>query len=79
MTISCSGGAEPDTTFTLEDAVVDMIGMLLVQGAARLCIEGDEPLEMRAGAFVNIPSHTRHRIEWTDPNQPTIWLAIHYR
>ena len=53
--------------------------VLLVRGAARLRIEGEEPLEMTAGAFVNIPAHKRHRVEWTDPNQPTIWLAIHYQ
>jgi hypothetical protein len=40
--------------------------------------EGEEPFEMVAGSFINIPAHKRHRVEWTDPTQPTIWLAIHY-
>ncbi len=53
--------------------------VLLVSGAARLTFEGDEPVEMVAGAFINIPAYRRHRVEWTDPAQPTIWLAIHYR
>ena len=53
--------------------------VLLVKGAARLRFEGEEPIELRAGAFVNIPAHRRHRVEWTDPQEPTIWLAIHYR
>ena len=52
--------------------------VLVVSGAARLVIEGGEPLELRAGSYVNIPAHTRHRVEWTDPEQPTIWLAVHY-
>ncbi len=52
--------------------------VLLVRGAARLRFEGDEnALEMKAGDFVRIPAHQRHRVEWTDPNQPTIWLAVH--
>ena len=32
-----------------------------------------------AGLYLNIPAHVRHRVAWTDPNQKTVWLAIHYR
>jgi cupin 2 domain-containing protein len=53
--------------------------VLLLAGAARLTLEGEEPLDLLPGAFLNIPAHQRHRVEWTDPEQPTIWLAIHYR
>ena len=52
--------------------------VLLVKGAARLQFDGQRPLDLRPGDFVNIPAHKRHRVEWTDPTQPTIWLAIHY-
>jgi cupin 2 domain-containing protein len=52
--------------------------VLLLAGAARLRFEGDEPLELLPGSCVNIPAHRRHRVEWTDPARPTIWLAIHY-
>ena len=52
--------------------------VLLVSGAARLRFEGEEPLEMTAGSFVDIPARRRHRVEWTDPGRPTVWLAIHY-
>jgi cupin 2 domain-containing protein len=52
--------------------------VLLLKGAARLTLEGGEPIDMLPGSFVNIPAHQRHRVEWTDPTQPTIWLAIHY-
>ena len=54
--------------------------VLLLQGAARLRFEGDaSPLELTPGAYVSIPAHRRHRVEWTDPSSPTIWLAIHYQ
>ena len=54
--------------------------VVVVRGAATLLIEGEpEPLEMRAGDFVNIAAHTRHRVQWTTPDEPTIWLAVHYR
>ena len=48
--------------------------VMLLTAAARLTLEGDEPLELRPGAFANIPAHRRHRVEWTDPQQPTVWL-----
>lgn len=30
------------------------------------------------GDWVDIPPHRRHRVEWTDPDLPTVWLAVHY-
>jgi cupin 2 domain-containing protein len=53
--------------------------VLLLKGAARLRFEGEEPIEVGPGTFINIPAHRRHRVDWTDPSEPTIWLAIHYR
>ena len=54
--------------------------VLLVAGAARLRFEDDDTtIEMRPGSFINIPAHRRHRVERTDPDQQTIWLAIYYR
>ena len=53
--------------------------VLVLEGAARLRFEGEEPIDLQPGAFVHIPAHRRHRVEWTDPGRPTIWLAIHYR
>jgi hypothetical protein len=26
----------------------------------------------------NIPAHRRHRVEYTDPDSETVWLALHY-
>jgi cupin 2 domain-containing protein len=52
--------------------------VVVLKGAARLRFEGEEPIDLRPGAYVNIPSHKRHRVEWTEPGEPTIWLAIHY-
>ena len=49
----------------------------LLQGAARLLFE-DEVLELQPGDWVNIPPHRKHRVEWTDPDQTTIWLAMFY-
>jgi cupin 2 domain-containing protein len=51
--------------------------VVLLKGAARLRFE-DGIMEMKPGDYVNIPAHKRHRVEWTPPDEPTIWLAVHY-
>ncbi len=51
--------------------------VVLIRGAARLRFEGQEPIEMAAGAFLNIPAHQRHRVEWTSAD--ALWLAVHYQ
>lgn len=53
--------------------------VLLVQGAARLRFADEaEALTLLPGDFVDIAPHRRHRVDWTAPDRPTIWLAIHY-
>ena len=53
--------------------------VFLLTGAARLRFEDEDvPIELMPGAVLNIAAHRRHRVEWTDPDQPTIWLAIFY-
>ena len=54
--------------------------VLLLSGAARLRIDGeDRLLQMQPGDYVDLPAHLRHRVEWTDPDQETVWLALHYQ
>ena len=53
--------------------------VFLLRGSAALRFEDEhEVFTMEPGDFVNIPAHRRHRVEWTDPDQPTVWLAVHY-
>ena len=51
--------------------------VVILKGAARLRFE-DGIVEMKPADFINIPAHKRHRVEWTKPEEPTIWLAVHY-
>jgi cupin 2 domain-containing protein len=54
--------------------------VIVLSGEAGLLFEGEaEAYVMRPGDFVHIPAHQRHRVEWTDPDQKTVWLALHYR
>ncbi|HWY87502.1 MAG TPA: DUF1653 domain-containing protein [Gemmataceae bacterium] len=53
--------------------------ILLLRGAARLSIEGEEQaIEMIPGDFIFMPAHKRHRVTWTAPDEPTIWLAVFF-
>jgi cupin 2 domain-containing protein len=51
--------------------------VVVLKGAARLRFEDGE-LELTPGDFVNIPAGKRHRVEWTMPDEPTVWLAVFY-
>ena len=53
--------------------------VLLAAGAARLLVEGQGELELRAGDHLVLPAHVRHRVTWTSPDQDTVWLAVFYR
>jgi len=53
--------------------------VLLLKGAARLRFEQREkPVSMIEGDYLNIPAGMKHRVEWTSPEQDSIWLAIFY-
>jgi cupin 2 domain-containing protein len=54
--------------------------ILLLQGGARLRF-ADESADRRLapGDCLAIAPHRRHRVEWTDPDRPTVWLAVFYR
>ncbi len=53
--------------------------VLVLKGNAGLLFEGSEKIVlMKTGDYINIPAHKKHRVEWTDPEEETIWLAVHY-
>lgn len=54
--------------------------VVVLQGAARLRFEDEtSPFELRPGDSLHIPAHRKHRVEWTTPDEPTVWLAVFYR
>lgn len=52
--------------------------ILLLKGAAILSFVDKSSMTLKEGDFYNIPAHKKHKVEWTDPDIETIWLAIHY-
>ena len=54
--------------------------VVLLAGAARLRFADEaEDRLLRPGDSFDIAPRRRHRVEWTDPATPTVWLAVFYR
>lgn len=50
----------------------------LWSGRARLRFEQDEnPYDVAPGDAWLIPANCRHRVDWTDAEQPSVWMALH--
>ena len=54
--------------------------VLVLAGSARLRFADEaEARVLGPGDWLEIAPHRRHRVDWTDPAAPTVWLAIFYR
>lgn len=53
--------------------------VVLLSGEAGLQVEGEAAVRRLApGDWVRLPARCRHRVAWTTPDRPTLWLALHY-
>jgi cupin 2 domain-containing protein len=53
--------------------------VLVLAGTAELRFADEAaPRTLRAGDHLLIPARRRHRVERTDRDPPTIWLAVHF-
>jgi len=51
--------------------------VLVVSGRARLrLLDPEVAIELGPGDWLFIPPLRRHRVEWTTPDQPTVWVAV---
>ena len=51
--------------------------VILLQGEAELSYADDTRIRLKAGDYLLIPTHTKHRVEYTSIEPPCIWLAVH--
>jgi cupin 2 domain-containing protein len=53
--------------------------VVVLRGRAKLRF-ADEPAarELGPGDHVDIAAGRRHRVDWTTPAEPTVWLAVYY-
>ncbi len=73
--IVSQGQASPPG-FWYEQARAEWV--LLLRGAARLQWEDGSEVALQRGDHVLIAAGRRHRVAWTDPSGPTVWLAVHF-
>jgi cupin 2 domain-containing protein len=52
--------------------------IIVIKGKARLQFENRNIIELSEGDYINIPAHKKHKVDWTDPDNETIWLAVFY-
>ena len=54
--------------------------VILLKGSAGLRFDDQEELVvLHPGDYLHIDRYQRHRVEWTDPGQETVWLAVYYK
>jgi len=58
--------------------------VILLQGSATIRFAESNATNsaltlLSPGDYINIPAHTKHRVESTDSDGITVWLAIHYQ
>ena len=51
--------------------------VILLQGEAELAYADNTRIKLKAGNYLLIPAHTKHRVEYTSIEPPCIWLAVY--
>ncbi len=53
--------------------------VLVLEGAGTILFaEGKQQVTLRKGDYLHIPAHAKHKVVWTEPEELTVWLAVHY-
>lgn len=53
--------------------------IIVLQGSGTICFDTGFEATLEKGDYINIPSRSKHKVSWTDPDAVTIWLAIFYK
>ncbi len=72
-----SRGQSSATDFWYDQPQAEWV--IVLAGAATVTFADDAAaVRLAPGDYLHIPAHCRHRVDWTDPAQATVWLAVHY-
>ncbi len=53
--------------------------VILLAGSAKILFEKNkQEYSLKSGDYLLIPANMAHKVTWTDPNNKSIWLAIHF-
>lgn len=72
--IVSGGQATPEDKPFVQDADEWVV---MLRGSAAIRLEGHEEAALKPGDYLLIPGGTRHWVTRTDPDEPTVWLAVH--
>jgi len=73
--VSTGQASQPGFWYQQEDAE----WVVVLSGAARLRFEDETDVRpLGRGDWLYIAPQRRHRVEWTDPSVPCVWLAVHH-
>lgn len=70
-----SNGQSSSVNFWYEQKENEFV--LILKGNAILEYE-DKDIELKEGDYINIKAFTKHRVKYTNKDEPTIWLAVFY-
>ena len=52
--------------------------VIVLQGNATIGFDNQSAVTLNPGDYLNIPAHQKHKVDGTDPQIETVWLAVHY-
>lgn len=52
--------------------------VIVLKGEAIISFEDGTEVRLKPGSYIEIAAHKKHRVSWTDPDNETVWLAVHY-
>ena len=53
--------------------------VLLLKGSALILFEDFETKTLNSGDYILIPKFYKHRVQWVDPHNECIWIALHFK
>ena len=74
--IVSTGQASPPG-FWYDDAREEWVALLAGAATLEFADTAEPPRRLLPGDYVHIPAHCRHRVSWTDPAVPSVWLAVY--
>ena len=71
-----STGQITESDFWYDQTENEFVSVL--QGEAKIIIEGKPEIHLHTGDYLLIPAHCRHKVSYTSKNPACVWLAVFY-
>lgn len=73
--ILSKGHTSPETGWYDQD---ESEWVMVLAGVGLIRFEDNTEVTLETGDYLYIPKHKKHKVSWTDPDIPTVWLAIFF-